>query len=321
MKSQSITTRLLYLILISIINHLEVKGQSYIPMLSDSLYWDIAYADMNAFCNEYGNPGAGPYRYAIDTDTLINNIVYKKFKSYPFFSTLQQPSPNCPPFAIDTVLATNLITSYLFLREDTLAQKVYRYDVNFSQEDLLYDFDVQIGDSLYYSFFGDFVVDTIFPIVTLDGKTRKFIQCSTSTHPLCGYYVEGLGGNAGVMHDPYSVFENGPWLLCISDLNQNTIYDPNQNPQCSYFTTSLNQLSLEQSTILIYPNPAQDFLLLKGIKKNQTITLINVLGKQIATYIPDDKSRISTAQLTTGLYFVIASQNEIKYAIGCFVKN
>ena len=73
-------------------------------MLNDSLYWDVAYYDMNVIiCTEFSNQGSGPYRYALDGDTTINGIDYKKFKSYSFFTLLPQPSPNCPPFAIDTL--------------------------------------------------------------------------------------------------------------------------------------------------------------------------------------------------------------------------
>ncbi len=298
----------------------EVKSQGYIPMLNDSLYWDIAYADMNVIiCNEYGNTGSGPYRYAIEKDTLLNGVVYKKFKSYRFFSLLPQPSPNCAPFGIDTFVTNSPTTTYLYLREDTVAQKVYEFDTNFSQEYILYDFDVQIGDSVFYSTFGDFIVDTIYSIVTMDGKVRRVIQCSTSTHPICGYYIEGLGGVAGVLHEPYGVFESGPWLMCVSDLNHNIIYSPNPG-NCFNFATGVESHENFNITVTMFPNPADNFLHFENLPPNTRIKIVDNYGNIIKDYQDVLDNKISISSLNSGMYFVHFRNNSTVLTYKKFIK-
>ena len=63
----------IFLLLIGVIKPISAISQNYIPMLTDSLYWDIAYADMNQIiCESFGAPGSGTFRYKLDTDTIIN---------------------------------------------------------------------------------------------------------------------------------------------------------------------------------------------------------------------------------------------------------
>ena len=297
----------------------EIKSQSYIPMLSDSIYWDIAYADMNVLiCSEFGLQVSGPYRWAIDGDTTINGVVYKKFRSYKFQTLLTQPSPNCPPFAIDTIPSPAFWGNYYCMREDTTNQQVFLYDLNVSQEFLWYDFDVQIGDTLLYQTHGEFIVDTIFNIVTLDGITRRYVECSSSS--LCGYYIEGLGGVAGLMYEPFVIFEGGPWLMCTKDLDQNTIYEPSGIGGCYNFTTGINSDINQFEAISLYPNPAEDKLYLKDLPLNPTVVLYNTLGENIATHFNLRDNHISINALPEGLYFVCLIQDNISYSIGNFVK-
>lgn len=310
----------LLILFICYLNINEVKSQGYIPMLNDSLYWDIAYADMNAIiCNEYGNPGAGPYRYAIEKDTVLGGVVYKKFKSYSFFSLQPQPSPNCSPFAIDTFVTFNPYTTILYLREDTLTQKVYEFDTNFSQEYILYDFDVQIGDSVFYSSFGDFIVDTIYSIVTLDGITRRLIQCSTSTHPMCGYYIEGLGGIAGVLHEPYDVFESGPWLMCVSDLNQNVIFSASPG-SCYNFATGIESPENVKITVTMFPNPSENILNFDNLPRNTQIAIFDCFGNMVKDYENVVDNKILISSLKSGMYFVHFKSSNALLSYGKFIK-
>jgi hypothetical protein len=295
----------------------SARSQSYIPMLTDSIYWDVAYADMFApLCEAYGNQGAGPYRYALDGDTIINGINYKKFKSYSFFTLLTQPSPNCPPFAIDTFPSLNPHNSY-FMREDTVNKKVFLIGQNIPQEILWYDFDAQVGDTLLYPNWGNFIIDTIFTIISLDGKTRKYFDCIDSIGFYCGYYIEGIGGTMGPFHDPFHYFEFGPWLMCVSDYNQNPIFSPNM---CYNFTTGVNSDIDYVNTISMFPNPATDFLYFNFLEKGQRIILFNSHGKKVADHINKGDNQIPVSTLAEGLYFVYIVKDTILYPIGKFIK-
>jgi hypothetical protein len=309
------------ILLLNLLKVNEGKAQAYIPLLNDSIYWDVSYYDMFvSICTEYNDPGKGPYRYALDGDTTINGTVYKKFKSYSFYSLQQQPSPNCPPFAIQTFTSTSQF-NYGFLREDTTTRKVYSYDVNSSMENLLYDFNAQIGDSIYYQSYGDFIVDTVYNIVTLDGKTRKYFGADYSSFPFNKYYIEGLGGVGGPFHSPFIFFEFGPWLMCISDLNQNQIYQPNLNVFCYNFTTGINSIPNNQYALKIEPNPSTDYvnILANPIFGNiDQVVFHDLLGNVVLA--PKQSSKISTTSLHSGLYLIKVMNDQGKIATSKFQK-
>ena len=305
MKFISTRPLIFLLILLNLLNVNKALSQTYIPLLTDSIYWDVSYYDMFVtICTEYNDPGKGPYRYTLDGDTTINGTVYKKFKSYSFYSLQQQPSPNCPPFAIQTYTSTSIFNNG-FLREDTATRKVYSYDVITSIENLLYDFNAQIGDTINYPIYGDFVVDTVFNIVTSDGKTRKYFGGNNNPFPSGDFYIEGLGGVGGPFHSPFAFFEFGPWLMCISDLNQNQIYQPDVNVLCYNFTTGLNSNNEDNFFLKVEPNPASNFI---NIKVNpifgeiDQISFHDLLGNIVLT--SKESNPISTQNLQSGIYFI-----------------
>lgn len=299
----------------------EAKSQNYLPMLNDSQYWDVAYYDMNVIiCSEFGNPGSGPYRYSLDGDTVINGTGYKKFKSYSFFSLQTQPSPNCSPFAIDTIPSPSWNILF-FMREDTVSKKVFRYDIVDLQEYLWYDFDAQIGDTIHYPELGDFIIDTTYNIITLDGKTRKYFGCNNSPSNLCAYYIEGLGGVGGPFHEPFNIFEFGPWMMCISDLNQNSIYSPVGVSNCYNFITNVESIGNHPNSITLFPNPVEDYLSFTNLPLNSGILIFDIFGREIANYENVISNRISTQNLVQGIYFVCYKKQSTTYSIGKFIMN
>jgi len=293
-------------------------------MLTDSLYWDVAYADMNQIiCESFGAPGSGTFRYKLDTDTIINGTTYKSFKAYLIYSALPQPSPNCPPFAVDTIPINNLWTNNNFLREDTTNQKVYMYtNITASgQEILLYDFDVQVGDTINYPYYGiPFIVDSIYNVTTLDGVSRKYIKSIYQLGPSPLYYIEGLGGCAGVFHEPYDYFENGPWLMCITDIYQNAIWGSGQGSLCSFFATSTNENVYDSNKISFSPNPANGYIKFINIPANSTIEFINNMGKRHSLNAIDMNSTLSIEHIPAGIYFLNVIVKEYSKPIGKLIK-
>jgi len=72
--------------------------------------------------------------------------------------------------------------------------------------------------------------------------------------------------------------------------------------------------SIREAEILIksvYPNPAKDYVVV-SLKNNDpaTIRIINVMGQVMKTvYTTEERSRISTKDLSAGIYFLSAEQN------------
>ncbi len=276
-------------------------GQTYHKFIDSNIYWDVGHADMGYICMPYGNDG--PWRFSIGSDTIINSTTYKMFRAYDFINLNTPPSPNCPPFAIDTLNhLENTFGSRAIMREDTILKKVYKYDTFLQQEVLWYDFDAQIGDTIFY----DppiiyFVVDTIYNIVTLDGKTRKYFEYNNNmAGGLGGYYIEGLGGRGGPFFEPLSYFEGGPWLMCISDTNQNAIHTPSG---CYSFATGLNEITKAKSKLLLYPNPTTKELIINIDQNFTALIMVDITGKIIKSFT-EKVNRIDVADLPKGIYFI-----------------
>jgi len=281
----------------------EVRSQSYIPMLTDSAYWDLAYSVVGMVCNEFGPNGAGPYRYRIDGDTLVNGTAYKKFRHYEFHRVSQNPGPNCPPFYLDTVG----FPGGDLMREDTVAQKIYVYNQGTQQEELWYDFDVQVGDSVDYGIgwptSGPFSVDTIYFITTPDGLSRKVIQCNDAAISLCGFYVEGIGGISGPFLPPYYVFEEGWWLMCAGIYNQSLLSPVgNFSYYCGALTSSLNEYS--SNFLNISPNPAVEFIDVTSGIYPVDVTISDMYGKKLKTYHLESSQSIDISDLSAAVYLV-----------------
>ena len=61
----------------------------------------------------------------------------------------------------------------------------------------------------------------------------------------------------------------------------------------------------------LYPNPAKDYVVV-SLKNNDpaTIRVINVMGQVMKTvYTTEEKNRISTKDLSAGIYFLSVEQN------------
>jgi hypothetical protein len=88
----------------------------------------------------------------ISGDTIINSLIYKKIHKQRIANDAHYLQDFTPPFI---VTSDELIG---FLRDDTLAQRVYIIDLNtpsscLEQEDLFYDFALNEGDTLLGCFF------------------------------------------------------------------------------------------------------------------------------------------------------------------------
>jgi len=65
--------------------------------------------------------------------------------------------------------------------------------------------------------------------------------------------------------------------------------------------------------ITIYPNPAQDFFLLKGADPAQDIRVFNLLGKLVKSFVAEEEDQFFVGDLPRGTYLVqfIDPENKI----------
>lgn len=239
------------------------------------------------------------YSYIMEGDTTINNILYHKIYRSGRYS--EHCSLNSP---------TNWVTINKeftgAFREDINQKKVYFWYSYLSQECLLYDFSLSVGDTLgnmcdntAYSYH----VTSIDSILIGNAYHKRFnFNCSNNS------IIEGIGCTAGLL-EPLCPFEFLGNLKCVS-INNNTVY-PDNITNCEIITKE--HLPEETKKVMIAPNPFSESTSISFGKElfNVNIQIINLIGQEIRSYLNVSGSnlQISRNELNSGLYFIKLIQN------------
>ena len=278
---------------------------------SDSLIWRVDYKHNDSSSgfiydvNEY-------FFYYFAGDTLINSFDYKKiYRSYDsvYVTIWNIPNYNPPSSSKSKYIGA--------LRYDTNSNKVF-IKYNSSAEDLLYDYNLYIGDTIkgiialsnstnYYS-----IVSSIDSIL-IKGKYRKkwnFNDCYNDS----AYIIAGIGSFYGLIE-----YRDGQphesHLVCVKD-SSNTIFVSGYNSSfgCNLIYGGINEISLK-SVISFFPNPfsSQTILWTSNPLHNAILTFYNSLGQGIRqiSNISGQTVTILRNDLSKGIYIVQLLQNNM----------
>ena len=189
--------KLLSLFILLVISSV-IRAQLYNPLLDSVNRWyymiNTEYVITNPQtqslmpCN-YGWGSGTPMWFEEYTagDTMINNLTYR-------IMVQQSMMGDC---------------LYGFIREDTLTERVYFQDVNFSPEVLLYDFLFQLGDTITLNFMspGSYFQSGLYTVTSISSfalhtGTRRMLNltCSSCTGSNAISWIEGLGNLGGVAY-------------------------------------------------------------------------------------------------------------------------
>lgn len=243
------------------------------------------------------------YNYFINGDSLIGSTQYKKVYSkghgnHQYFAMGPPPAGNP---CVGPPSTTYTLTAFAFLIRSS-AKKIYVY---ISGDTLLYDFNLNVGDTLpttFNNFSGSNIkVTSIDSINTLNGWMKRFqlSGSSTSTH-----LVEGMGHYGGLIELlPINVTSCGWTLECYSQ--NNTTYYPTSGPSCLLSTKIKEELSVNKP--VIYPNPSEGKyqLRLTEFSTNSLIEIYNITGQLIYSFAPKNESiEIDLRKEKSGIYFL-----------------
>jgi hypothetical protein len=253
------------------------------------------------------------YQYTITGDTNIKNLTYHKLQKTGV-QYLQDQNEFCTK-----IISKNINHYSGCFRNDIISKRVYLIRPNDTSESLLYDFSLNIGDSLPAS--RGLKVKTI-DSVYLNGVYHKrfsFGDCYGRKR----YPIEGIGGTFGLLFPYYCHFEHGYELLCFK-VNNQPIY-PDNSTSCS-LAKWLGQKSTSNISLSIYPNPSSNKFFIQ--LNNQTIKynkleIINSNGQKCLSMPVDVGSEpveVNIEKLTKGLYLV-KLMNEQGYIFTKMIKN
>jgi hypothetical protein len=260
-----------------------------------------SFADSSAIWNEYSihveypTNVASKTRYGTIGDTMINNIEYSKI--YKLIN--------------DTCLNIENTEYFGAIREENkqiFALTIYHGDT----EILLYDFSVEVGDTVYSNAsFGYLaspaVISNIDSIVLLDGTTRKRYWINSS---LDEFWIEGIGSQGGLFTPITDLLTNyyEPHLSCFKQY-ESTVYLNNYSCDkcfCS-LETSIKVIGGLQNEIQIYPNPASTSIIIDfELNTESSITrLINSSGKLIESKLSNSfPIQMNIGYLPNGIYLI-----------------
>ncbi|MBN2746384.1 MAG: T9SS type A sorting domain-containing protein, partial [Bacteroidales bacterium] len=233
--------------------------------------------------------------YRINGDSTVNSKTYQKL------------------WASSDSLST--WTYQGLVREE--GKKVYFMPLDRS-EGLLYDFDLEIGDTARVV---NFLCDNI-PVqiidkdtITLFGKQRVRWHISNESYN-AEYWIEGIGSSNGPIHTNYMYnIICSTWdLLCLHQ-NDSLLYMLNSQIGCYHSNVGVEEI-VAQKSIDFWPNPVKkgnavrvDF----GFVPTK-VELINSSGKvvYVAVELTQNSLQIETNSLATGFYLIRVINQENK---------
>jgi len=227
------------LVLIFFLSSFLGKAQQYVPLVVDSSHWFIVPFEQGFYPPPYSIS-----EYFLYGDTVVSSVSYKKvfYRSETINSTAYSP-------------LSSTFSLYALLREDTLNKKVYSIlfqnisgsSCLLNQEVLLYDFDIQVGDTLKpanicHLFNDKRITDIVQGNAWLASKTYGF---NTNAEEL----YEGIGSNYGL----FEIIElpSGFLYPSLHDYCRGSISN------CNSITTSIKRNEINNG-ITMFPNPFID---------------------------------------------------------------
>jgi len=260
-----------------------------------------------------GFPGKQPYKISHwlkpGNDTILNGKTYK----IVLYSTDEHHS--------------TWENSGLFMREEE--GKVYWCDQDELREDetLLYDFNLQEGESIsrYLNSYLDYqiisVVDSI-RSVQLGGSLRKIFYISNTLYPddfkRPEIWIEGIGSLWGLRRNNPCSFSTGcqvyQVLLCYYQDGEEFYHSPDFD-DCYYnWTWSGIKNPGLISDFQLYPNPSSGkFYIVTDISDgSSTVQIFDSVGKQIRSYRTSAlrHTEVDISDVPSGIYFVrLINQN------------
>ena len=273
-----------YLLLFSTLLTLYSNGQTsvYHPFPDSNAIWNVTLQEQ--LYEEH-------FSYTFSGDSLINGVYYHKISK---------------PFIYRT---SNYGTQYNSsgyagcLRQDTTNKKVYFISANDSIEQLLYNFNLHVGDTLKgfaqnYNcpIFNKVIIST--DSILVDNSYRK--RWNTNNY---FSIIEGIGSTLGLLDFCNYPLEASNLLTCFRQ-NGQSLY-PSTTWDCELIT-SINSIDKVSNKINIFPNPSNDSFTADFDQSIKSIWLTDLLGNIIFKHQTNNQTKFNIDNLSGGTYILTA---------------
>jgi len=242
---------ILFIVLNSILI-IEIVAQDYTPINFSEGVWIEEFSGVGGeFCNSQ--------KYC-SGDSIVDEVNYHKLFEYKIFSE----SPGLDTKTEGPSLI-GLITNFI-------DKKVLYIPYGSTIPDTIYDFNIELGDSIECSL-GGFVIREIDSVEVCGVYHKRFSEFEGSSN-FENTLIEGVGFSTGLL-GYYDHFDYGHEQLKFIDCFFETM---NQNcPNCQLIYTSNEQ----RSWLKTYPNPFTQNIIIHSDMPISTITITDLNGKQV----------------------------------------
>jgi hypothetical protein len=269
------------IIFFSMIRVVLTAQLSYTPFPTQAVRWNCNYSEVWELANhEYGE--ADESSYFTVGDTLINGYLYTVLSGTNIHTSTDRYIPTNYMITNTTFSPAGGFAAY---RNDSVNKKVYILYGN--TEKVLYDFDVQVGDTIeclsydtangWYCNHGwppGTISVTSIDSVLIDNTYRIRINFSDG---FGSSIIAGVGSTCGLFN-PIGIFMDwfGGTLECLSVTSHN-IYSVVSGP-CEIL--EIDEKSNRHS-VTVYPNPANDHILINDMMEATDYSIFDSLGRLI----------------------------------------
>ena len=305
-----------------------VNAQTYFNLTDPSSEWRDE--------NQYGIEFSNPYylnHFSISTDTFFNSHTYAKLN-------VESQMLNCVAYPLGCNWEPSVIwTDIVYLRDD-LAGKIYQGSPLSDSEWLLYDFNLEVGDTLPLTLLNydieNFVISIDSVLIGSDYRRRYNIgnHISWPTDPFVSL-IEGIGGTNGLFGMIEVPFETLVNFICYTNNGETTYFDEpflietyidNNDEACDLIQLASSANLPDNAELQIMGNPVTDVL---NVSLNSTITnnfvfeVYDNLGLSYAssiTAIPNGNNlSMNLKHLPPGIYYIYIIESNKRYN-GCIIK-
>ncbi|MBI4929566.1 MAG: T9SS type A sorting domain-containing protein [Bacteroidetes bacterium] len=240
------------------------------------------------------------YTLFFNGDTIVGTYTYKKIYASGFIG-----APPCQPPGY------NYYNQYKgALRQDSTLKQVFF--LGNPSEYLIYDFNMNIGDTISYNGIQNEVIGIDSTMVGNNYHKRFLLKSITSPpSPQDSTYaiIEGVGSTFGLYNPIIPPFESGSQLYFFCH-NGFEAY-PSTNTVCS-FNVGISETNKQENKISILPNPFSTSTTLHSDNylTNATLTVYNCFGQAVKSLvISHSPFVIERGNLASGLYFIRLMQD------------
>ncbi len=264
---------------------------SYKPILNNSV-WLSSELDFEGYTNSL---------QTIIGDTVINGSNYKII--YRLY--VQLPGINNNPYTIGGY-------DYLFYREDTVTKQLFQYR-QWMGESLIFDFSMQIGDTLQSINFPGYALTTIDSMITSQGYRRRFTFSNNPAQPII--WVEGIGNLTlpfvnDALYD--TVFAQ---ILCVHENGTLEYEYPYFVPVTCGLYNSITE-GEDNNNVFVFPNPNNGHFKIicdYGRDTPKNIWIYDALGNIITSKVAilSNELQLDLSLYPKGVYYIkVTSENQ-----------